>query len=56
MTPLCIIGGRVIDPASGHDANANVLLRDRCVVGIGDAPPPSDAEVIDAKLFDVGGQ
>jgi dihydroorotase len=49
MTPLCIVGGRVIDPASGHDAIANVLLRDRFVVGIGDAPPPSDVEVIDAK-------
>ncbi|OYU14039.1 MAG: dihydroorotase [Alphaproteobacteria bacterium PA4] len=48
MTPLCITGARVIDPATGHDGIANVLLRDRLIAGVGDAPPPADVEVIDA--------
>jgi dihydroorotase len=48
MVSLAIIGGRVIDPASGFDAVANVILRDRVVVHIGSEAPPADAEVIDA--------
>ncbi|MEY2883977.1 MAG: dihydroorotase [Pseudomonadota bacterium] len=48
MTPLCITGARVIDPATGQDGVANVLLRDRLIAGVGDAPPPADVEVIDA--------
>jgi dihydroorotase len=48
MTPLAIIGGRVIDPASGHDGIATVLVRDRMIAGIGQGAPPADAEIIDA--------
>ncbi len=47
MTPLYLKGGRVVCPATGHDAVANVLLADRVVIGIGDAPPPADAEVVE---------
>jgi dihydroorotase len=49
VKPLAFTGARVIDPATGFDAVANVLLRDRVLAGVGDAPPPSDAEVIDAQ-------
>lgn len=48
MTPLAIINGRVIDPVSRHDAVATVIVRDRMIAAIGQAPPPADAEVIDA--------
>nr|WP_310524021.1 dihydroorotase [Polymorphobacter sp.] len=48
MTPLAITNARVIDPASGHDAIANVILRDRVIAHVGAEPPPHDAEVIDA--------
>ena len=46
---IAITGGRVICPASGHDGIATILLRDRLVAGIGNADPPSDAAVIDAR-------
>ena len=49
MKLLAIINARVIDPATGHDAIANVLLRDRSVVGIGNHTPPSNAEIIDGS-------
>ena len=45
--PLCLVGGRVVCPASGLDHPANVMVADRVIVGVGDAPPPADAEVID---------
>lgn len=32
---ILIRGGRVIDPASGHDATADVLIEDGCVAAIG---------------------
>ncbi len=48
MRPVAITGGRVIDPASGHDAVATVVIRDRVVTALGAAPPPADAEIIDA--------
>jgi dihydroorotase len=48
MTALAIINGRVIDPASGHDAIANVIIRDRVIAAIGPGAPPADAEIIDA--------
>ncbi len=48
MRPLAFTGGRVIDPASGFDAVATVIVRDRVIVGIGHDAPPPDAEVIDA--------
>ncbi|WP_353199007.1 dihydroorotase [Sandarakinorhabdus sp.] len=60
-TPIAIINGRVICPASGQDGIATILLQDRMVVGIGHAEPPSHAQVIDARglvvapgLIDVG--
>ncbi|MEI6485717.1 MAG: dihydroorotase [Sphingomonadales bacterium] len=46
---IAITGGRVICPASGHDAVANVLLDGRKIAGIGQEAPPSDAVVIDAS-------
>lgn len=49
MRPLAIIGARVIDPASGFDAIANVVLRDRVIAAVGNEPPPADAEIIDAS-------
>jgi dihydroorotase len=48
MRPLAITGARVIDPASGFDAVANVVLRDRIIASVGNEPPPVDAEIIDA--------
>lgn len=45
--PLCLVGGRVVCPASGLDGFANVMVADRVIVGVGDAPPPADADVID---------
>ena len=48
MRPLAITGARVIDPASGFDAVANVVLRDRIIASVGNEPPPLDAEIIDA--------
>jgi len=47
--PLVLRGGRVVDPASGHDDIADVLLRDGVVVDIGTGlGDPDDAHVIDA--------
>ena len=45
---IAITGARVIDPATGFDAVATVLLRDRVVVAVGASAIPSDARVIDA--------
>lgn len=47
--PLCLVGGRVICPAGGHDAIANVMLADRVILGVGDAPPPAGVETIDCS-------
>ena len=48
VTPLAITNARVIDPASGHDAIANVILRDRVIAYVGPQAPPRDADIIDA--------
>ncbi len=49
-TPLLIRGGRVLDPASGHDATADVLLINGRVDAIGPTlDAPSDARTIDAE-------
>ena len=45
---IAITGARVIDPATGFDAVATVLLRDRVVGAVGASAIPSDARVIDA--------
>ncbi|MEX0908061.1 MAG: dihydroorotase [Gemmatimonadota bacterium] len=47
--PLLLRGGRVVDPAAGHDDIADVLLRDGRVAGVGhDLGIPDEARVIDA--------
>ncbi len=48
---LTLKGGRVLDPASGHDGIADVHVTDRHVVAIGDAPPGFLAD----ETFDAGG-
>ena len=45
---IAITGGRVVCPATGHDGIATILLKDRKIAGIGQAEPPSDAQIIDA--------
>jgi dihydroorotase len=45
---IAITGARVIDPATGFDAVATVLLHDRVVAAVGAVAIPSDAEIIDA--------
>lgn len=49
MTSLLIKRGRVVDPASGFDEVADVLLADGKVRKIGKVSKPADAEVIDAS-------
>ncbi|HEX6307849.1 MAG TPA: dihydroorotase [Longimicrobiales bacterium] len=49
---LLLRGGRVIDPASGRDGIADVLVRDGRIVDVGsDLGSPDDARVIDAGAF-----
>ena len=48
MAALLIKNGRVIDPASGHDAVADVLIEDGVVVGVGKHLAKAGAEVFDA--------
>lgn len=48
MTLLAITGGRVIDPASGLDGPATVVLVDRIIASVGQFVAPEDAEIIDA--------
>jgi dihydroorotase len=43
------VGGRVVCPASGQDGVANVMLAGRQVLGVGDQPPPADAQLIDCS-------
>ena len=45
---LAFTNARVIDPATGFDGPATVVVRDRVIAAVGDAPPPDGAEVIDA--------
>lgn len=49
MPKLLIKNGRVIDPASGHDAVADVLLEDGLVAGVGQNISAADAELFDAS-------
>jgi dihydroorotase len=45
---ILLRGGRVLDPASGTDANLDVLIRDGTIEAVGDAiDVPDDAEVVD---------
>ncbi len=48
MTLLAITGGRVIDPASGFDGPATIVLADRVIASIDSFAPPANAEIIDA--------
>ena len=49
MAALLIKNGRVIDPASGHDAVADVLIEDGVIVGVGkDLTAKQGTEVLDA--------
>ena len=48
MASLVIRNGRVIDPASGHDAIADVLLEDGVVRGVGNDLASAGAEEFDA--------
>ncbi len=48
MTPLLFAGARVIDPANGFDAIADVLVHDRVIAGIGSRlAVPGGTEMID---------
>ena len=48
MIRICIKNGRVMDPASGHDAIADVLIADGKIAAIGIALDTTGAEVFDA--------
>ena len=49
MPALLIKNGRVIDPASGHDAVADVWIEDGVIRGVGPNLSPGGAEVFDAS-------
>src|SRR5437016_265871 len=49
MTSLLIRGGRVIDPASGVDAVADVLLREGRVAQVGKVSRKGAGETFDAR-------
>lgn len=48
MSTFLIRGGRVVDPACGVDAIANVFIRDGKIVSVGDKAPKA-AETLDAR-------
>ncbi|MGH2827829.1 MAG: dihydroorotase [Actinomycetota bacterium] len=48
MASYLITGGRVVDPATGRDEAADVLVADGVIAGIGTALEDSGAETIDA--------
>ena len=52
MAALLIKNGRVIDPASGHDAIADVLIEDRVISAVGKDLTKQGAEVFDASGLD----
>ncbi|HTH46363.1 MAG TPA: dihydroorotase [Candidatus Limnocylindria bacterium] len=49
MSDLLLVGGRVIDPASGYDQTADVLLREGKVAAIGAGLPVGEAERMDVS-------
>ena len=49
MPKLLIKNGRVIDPASGHDAVADVAIEDGLIAAVGANLPATGAEVFDAS-------
>ena len=52
MTDLVLRGGRVLDPESGFDATADVLVRDGRIAQVGSV---SDADAANATVVDVNG-
>lgn len=46
---ILITNGRVIDPASGRDGEASILIRDGEIVEIGKPQAPKDCTTIDAR-------
>src|SRR5579885_3677787 len=48
MPRLLIRGGRVIDPASSHDAMADVLIEDSRIAAVAPRIEPAGAEILDA--------
>ena len=48
MSRICIKNGRVMDPASGHDAIADVLIADGKIAAIGIDLDTTGAEIFDA--------
>lgn len=48
MSTVLIRGGRVVDPSTGRDGVANVLVRDGVIVSVGDKAPKA-AETFDAR-------
>jgi dihydroorotase len=49
MTDYLITGGRVVDPGSGRDESADLLIRDGAIAGIGNDLDASGTEVVDAN-------
>ncbi|MFN2488469.1 MAG: dihydroorotase [Actinomycetota bacterium] len=49
MTSWLITGGRVVDPASGRDEAADVLIKDDAIADVGTGIDDAGAEVIDAR-------
>src|SRR5437867_3460844 len=49
MAALLIKNGRVIDPASGHDGIADVLIEDGAIRGVGANLSAAGAELFDAS-------
>lgn len=49
MSRLCIKNGRVMDPATGHDAVADVAIEDGRITAIGQNLETAGAEVFDAS-------
>lgn len=47
MSVTAFTGARVVDPASGHDGPATLLIDDRTIVAIGALEVPADARVVD---------
>ncbi len=54
MPALLIKNGRVIDPASGHNAVADVWIEDGLIKGVGSGLSQAGAEVFDASGLIVG--
>ena len=47
MAGLLLRGGRLVDPASGHDGQADVLIADGMVAEVGDGLDATGAEIVD---------